>query len=164
MILKVSEFYPTSVLIGYYEAQNRCSSKKGVIIRNTKIVKPDGLLPFNYFLPLEASSNSIQVANVVIDHSVSPSIYCKKAASKARLMLFIVRRPLAELSVAAFAPIYSTLDRPHLEYDMQACSPNLVAFKVFLTIYPRPAVQGRQCTNCQSAICKWHEKRGSLYK
>ncbi len=33
---------------------------------------------------------------------------------------------LADLSVPAFAPLYNTLVRPHLEYTTQACSPNLV--------------------------------------
>ncbi len=66
----------------------------------------------------------IQVANVVkdlgvlMDNSFSPSIYCKQAASKAKRMLFMIRRSFAELSVSAFTAPYSTLVRPHLEYAM----------------------------------------------
>ncbi len=39
----------------------------------------------------------------------------------------MIRRSFAELSVSAFTALYNTLVRPHLEYAMQACSPNLVA-------------------------------------
>ncbi len=35
--------------------------------------------------------------------------------------------PIVCLSVPAFAPIYFTLGWPHLEYTLQACSPNLAA-------------------------------------
>ncbi len=51
----------------------------------------------------------------------------KEAVSKARRMLFMIRRSFAELSVPAFTPLYNTLVRPHLEHAMQAYSPNLVA-------------------------------------
>ncbi len=69
-----------------------------------------------------------QVANVVknldvfIDNSVSPSIHCKEASSKARRMLFMIWPSFAELSVSAFAALYSTLVRSHFEYAIQACS------------------------------------------
>ncbi len=39
----------------------------------------------------------------------------------------MIRRSFAELSVSAFAPLYNTFVRPHREYAIQACSPNLVA-------------------------------------
>ncbi len=82
--------------------------------------------PLQFSLVTGSPGNSIQVANVVkdlgilIDISVSPSIHCKKDASKARRMLFMIRRSFAELSVSAFAPcitrwfgpIVSTLCRP----------------------------------------------------
>ncbi len=63
----------------------------------------------------------------LMDNSFSPSLHCKGAASKARRMLFMKRRSFSELSVSAFAPLYNTLVRSHLEHAMQACSPNLLA-------------------------------------
>ncbi len=51
----------------------------------------------------------------------------KEAASKVRQMLFMIRRSFAKLSLSAFAPLYDTMVRPHLEYAIKACSPNLVA-------------------------------------
>ncbi len=89
--------------------------------------------PLQLSLATGSPGNSIQVANVVkdlgvlIDHSFSLSIHFKEAASKARRMLFMIRRSFAEPSVSAFAPFYNTLARPHLEYAMQTCSPNLIA-------------------------------------
>ncbi len=67
-------------------------------------------------------------------------MHCKEAASKARRMLFMMRRPFAELS--AFAVIYNLLVRPHLEYAMQACSPNLVADADCLSANPAGLVKG----------------------
>ncbi len=90
------------------------------------------LLPFQPSQP--SQGNSIQVANVVkdlgvlIDLSFSPSVHCKEAASKARRMLFMIRRSFAELSVSAYAPLYNTLVRLHLEYAMQACSSGKSSF------------------------------------
>ncbi len=48
----------------------------------------------------------------------------KEAVSKARRMLFMIRRPIAKLFVSTFAPIYNTLVGPHLQY---AWWPNFVA-------------------------------------
>ncbi len=84
------------------------------------------------FLANGSLGDSIQVANAVkdlgilVENSFSPSIHCKEFAPKARRMLFMIRRSFAELPVPAFAPLYNTLVRPHLEYALQACSPNLV--------------------------------------
>ncbi len=39
----------------------------------------------------------------------------------------MIRRPFVELSVSACATLYSTLVRPHFEYVMLDCSPNLVS-------------------------------------
>ncbi len=54
--------------------------------------------------------DSIQVATVVkdlgvlMDNSFSPSNHCTEAASKARRMLFMIRRSFAVLSVSGFVP------------------------------------------------------------
>ncbi len=39
----------------------------------------------------------------------------------------MIRRTFQDLSKSAFIPLYGALVRPHLEYGMPACSPNLVA-------------------------------------
>ncbi len=63
----------------------------------------------------------------MMGNSFSPSVHRKEAASKARRMLFMIMRLFVEPSMFAFAALYSTLVRPHLENAMQACSPNIVA-------------------------------------
>ncbi len=103
--------------------------------------------PLQLSLATGSPGNFIHVAHVVKDlgvligHPFSPSIHCKEAASKARRMLFMIRRSFAELSVSAFAPLYNTLVWPHLEYAMQACSPNLVADADYLEQIPRLATR-----------------------
>ncbi len=57
-------------------------------------------------------------------NSYSLYIPCEEVASKARRMLFMIRRSFAEISVSAFAPLSNALVRPHLKYAMQSCSPN----------------------------------------
>ncbi len=54
----------------------------------------------------------------------SPSDRWAEAANKARRL---VRCSFQDLSNRAFIPLYGALMRPHLEYGMPACSPNLVA-------------------------------------
>ncbi len=39
----------------------------------------------------------------------------------------MIRQLFAELSMSKFVPLYNALVRPHLEYAVQACSPNLCA-------------------------------------
>ncbi len=39
----------------------------------------------------------------------------------------MLRRSFQDLSKSAFIPLYGALVRPHLEYGIPACSPNLVA-------------------------------------
>ncbi len=79
---------------------------------------------------------------VLMDNSFSPSIHCKEAATKAKRMRFMIRRSFTELS--AFAVIYNLLVRPHLEYAMQACSPNLVADADCLSANPAVGDEARQ--------------------
>ncbi len=56
-----------------------------------------------------------------------PSAQCIESANKARLLIFMIRRSFQDLSKSAFIPLYGALVRPHLEYGMPACSPNLGA-------------------------------------
>ncbi len=60
-------------------------------------------------------------------YALSPSAQCTEAANKARRLIFMIRRSFQDLSKSAFIPLYGALVRPHLEYDMSACAPNLVA-------------------------------------
>ncbi len=39
----------------------------------------------------------------------------------------MMKHSFQDLSKSALIPLYGALVRPHLEYDMLACSPNLVA-------------------------------------
>ncbi len=71
-------------------------------------------------------TNFVKDLGVFIHNSFLPSIHSTEVAFKARRMLFMTRRSFAELSVSVFALLYNTLVRPHLEYAMQACLPNLV--------------------------------------
>ncbi len=57
----------------------------------------------------------------------SPSAQCTEAANKARQLIFMIKRSFQDLSKSAFIPLCGALVRPHLEYGMPACSPNLVA-------------------------------------
>ncbi len=53
------------------------------------------------------------------------ALHLLQVAFKARGLLFMVRRPVAELSPLAFIPLYNTLVR--LEYYMQVYWPNPIA-------------------------------------
>ncbi len=57
----------------------------------------------------------------------SPSAQCTEAANKARRLILVIRRSFQYLSKPAFFPLYEALVRPHFEYGVPACSPNLVA-------------------------------------
>ncbi len=57
----------------------------------------------------------------------SPSAQRTEAANKARRLIFLIRRFFQDLSKSAFIPLYGALVRPHVEYGMPACSPNLAA-------------------------------------
>ncbi len=51
---------------------------------------------------------SIQIANVIMDSSFSPSIQRREAASKARRMLFMIMQSCAEPSMSVFAVFFNT--------------------------------------------------------
>ncbi len=83
------------------------------------------------FVP-DGSDTPIPVSNLVKDLGVqrdnmfSPSAQCTEAANKARRLIFMIRRSFQDLLKSAFIPLNGALMRPHLEYGMPACSPNLV--------------------------------------
>ncbi len=57
----------------------------------------------------------------------SPSAQCTEVANEAGRLIFMITRTFLGLSKSAFINLYGALVRPHLEYGMPACSPNLVA-------------------------------------
>ncbi len=61
------------------------------------------------------------------DNMFSPSAQCTESANKARRLIFMIRRSFQDLSISSFIPLYEALVRPHLEYGMPTCLPNLVA-------------------------------------
>ncbi len=69
----------------------------------------------------------IQGPRVPTDDIFSPSAQCTEDANKARRLVFMLRHSFQGLSKSAFIPLCGALVRPHLEYVMPACSPNLVA-------------------------------------
>ncbi len=134
-----------------------------------------------FFFP-DKSGTPIPVSTIVKDLGVqtdnmfSPSAQCTAAANKARRLIFMIRRSFQDLSKSAFMPLYGALVRPHLEYGMPACSPNLVAdinhlkiFKGLLDIDPnlffllpaRSGLRGHPFKGLQSASRL--RRRGSAF-
>ncbi len=72
-------------------------------------------------------SKLVKDVGVQADNMFFPSAQYTKAASKARRLIFMIRRSFQGLSKSAFIPLYGALVRSHLEYGMPACSPNLAA-------------------------------------
>ncbi len=87
--------------------------------------------PLQLCLGTGSPDDFIQVANVIknLDSYISTSVHCREAASKARRLLFMIRRSFTKLSVLAFVPLSNALILFNIEYAMQACSPNLVTDK-----------------------------------
>ncbi len=54
-------------------------------------------------------------------------VHCREAANTARLLLFMVRTSLGELSKTAFIPVQCAKVRPHQEYAMEANAQTLSA-------------------------------------
>ncbi len=72
-------------------------------------------------------SNLVRDLGVETDYMFSPSAQCTEAVNKTRRLIFMIRRSFQGLSKSALIPLYEASVRPHLEYGMPACSPNLVA-------------------------------------
>ncbi len=123
--------------------------------------------PFQLSLAIGSPGNSIQAVNnvkdlgVLMDNSFSPCIHCEEAASKARQMLFMMRRSFAELSVSAFAALYNTLVRAHIEYAMQACSHNLIDDTDYLERIQRLAT--RLVKHCHQLPYEERQRRLDLH-
>jgi len=62
---------------------------------------------------------------IFITDNLKPSLQCTKAATRARSILWMVRRNFKRLDCDDFLIIYKTYIRPHLEYAIQAWSPYL---------------------------------------
>ncbi len=61
------------------------------------------------------------------DDMFPPSVQRTEAANKARRLIFMIKRSFQDLPKSTFIPLNGALVRPHLEFGMPACSPNLVA-------------------------------------
>ncbi len=62
---------------------------------------------------------------ITVKSAFTPSANALTAANKAKEMLYFIKRSFTCLTKETFVPLHSTLVRPHLEYAIQANSPNL---------------------------------------
>jgi len=69
------------------------------------------------------------------------SVHCKGAAAKASAILGMIRRNFKRLDKKNFLTMYKLYVRPHLEYCVQAWSPNLIADKECLEKVQRRATK-----------------------
>ncbi len=90
---------------------------------------------------------------VETDNVFSPSAQCTDDANKARRPIFMIRLAFQELSELVLLPLYGALVRPHLEYGMPACSPNLVADVNRLELAFVTFPTRRDCSGCVSIPC-----------
>jgi len=63
---------------------------------------------------------------VIVTSDLKSSSQCLKSAATARKVIAMVRRTLRNLDIADFRLIYKTYIRPHMEFCIQAWSPNFV--------------------------------------
>ncbi len=78
-------------------------------------------LALRVYMPFWLIKDLSQGLGVQTDNMFSPYAQCTEAANKARPLIF------QDLSKSAFIPLYGASVRPHFEYGMPACLPNLVA-------------------------------------
>ncbi len=83
-----------------------------------------GLSPDGFGTPIPLSQ-LVKDLWVQTDNVFSSSAQCTETVNKARRLIFI-RRSFQGPSKLAFIQLLEAFVRPHLEYGMPACSPNLV--------------------------------------
>ncbi len=82
-------------------------------------------------LPEEAAGKSLQkceqinALGITANASFTPSANVLGPANKVRGMLYFIKRSLTCLTKEIFVPLYSGLERPHLEYAIEANCPYL---------------------------------------
>ena len=62
---------------------------------------------------------------VLVSHDLKPHKQCIAAANKARSVLGMIYRHFKVINKRQFLTLYKTYVRPHLEYCIQAWSPNI---------------------------------------
>ncbi len=118
LITSVSKFFPTTATIRRHTVNPTC---------NYLAIGREAPLRMSFYP--DGSGTTILVSKdlgVQTDNMFSPSAQCTEAANKARRLIFMIGRSFQDISKSAFIPLYGALVRPHLEYGMPACSPNLV--------------------------------------
>ncbi len=103
-----------------------CSEVRYSSLRETSPLSEKSFFPDGSVTPIPVSKLAKNLG-VQTDNMFSRSAQCTEAANNERRLIFMIRRSFQDLSKSAFIALYGALVRPHLEYGIPACSPNLVA-------------------------------------